>query len=46
MECTYHIFILCKIHTCFSAYTAVYLSQKSRWNLDKVNTTQIGGSSS
>ena len=43
MESPHHIFILFKIHPCFSANAAVHLCQQRGGNLDKTDAPQIRG---
>ena len=45
MESSYHVFVLKKVNTCFTSYAAVNLCQKRSRNLDKINPSQVSGSS-
>ena len=45
MESSYHIFVLKEVNTCFTSYAAVNLCQKRSRNLDKINPSQVSGSS-
>ena len=45
MESSYHVFVLKEVNTCFTSYAAVNLCQKRSRNLDKINPSQVSGSS-
>ena len=45
MESSYHVFVLKEVNTCFTSHTAVNLRQKCSRNLNKINPSQVSGSS-